>query len=57
MAYNDTVVEALTVKASNMSVVNGSQSLNSVSYMFQAFGAICGALIVLATDEQKNQPI
>ena len=54
MAYNDTVIETLTVKASNMSVVNGSQSLNSVSYMFQAIGAICGALIVLVTDEQKN---
>ena len=54
MAYNDTVVEALIVKATNLGIINGSQSLNSVSYMFQAFGAITGALIVIATSEQRN---
>ena len=51
MAYNDTVTEALTVQASNKGVINASESLNTISYYFQTLGAICGALIVLISEE------
>ena len=53
MAYNDTVTEALTVQASNKGVVNGSESLNTISYLCQAFGAVIGALIVLVSEEHR----
>ena len=45
MAYSDTVTDALTVQAANKGVKNGSENLNSVSYLVQGFGAICGALM------------
>jgi|TARA_B110000285_G_C15104516_1_gene607117 hypothetical protein len=51
MAYNDTVTEALTVQASNKGVINASESLNTISFYFQTLGAICGALIVLISEE------
>lgn len=33
MAYSDTVTDALTVQAANKGVKNGSENLNSISYL------------------------
>jgi hypothetical protein len=45
MAYNDTVIDALTIQASQQGVKNGNQNLNSWSFIMQALGAISGGLM------------
>jgi hypothetical protein len=57
MAYNDTVIEALTVQAANHGVTNGSESLNTISEFSKGIGGIFGALIVLLAEEHEVPPI
>ena len=45
MAYNDTVIDALTIQASKLGIDNGIENLNSISFIMQAVGAISGGLM------------
>ena len=47
MAYNDTVIDALMNQACNKGKEDGSQYLNANAFLYQAVGAISGAVIAM----------
>jgi MFS family permease len=56
MAYNDTITDALTVQAAKFGVEDGNENLNSISYLMQGIGAICGGLISMKANDFKLNP-
>lgn len=54
MAYNDTVTDALTCQASKLGVEDGTENLNTLSYLLQGIGAIAGAMMAEYVTDHKD---